>query len=158
LKKNFVFKPVGYVRRPDAKHGADWRDLDSECEIEINPEYARALSGLKQFSHIFVFFVFDRRKKTQITVRPEDDPQIPRLGVFATGSPLRPNPLGMTIVRLVGVRKNIVTVRGLDALDATAVIDIKPFWGFEEETSNYFIPAWLEKLWKIYESKKEVHR
>lgn len=158
MKKNYVFKPVGYVRRPGAENEVEWSDLESGSSIEILPEFAPALLGLKGFSHIIVFFVFHKIRRKALFVRPEDAPEIPELGVFSTCSPLRPNPLGMTVVKLASVRKNVVRVRGLDALDGTPVVDIKPFFGFEDETAGYRIPRWIKKLWEIHESEKKVRK
>lgn len=143
-----VFKPVGFVRRDGASESVDWSDLGAISRVEVLPRYARALEGLKEYSHIIIFFVFHKRKTVKLTQRPENKRCNPEVGIFCTNSEKRPNPLGMTVVRLLGVEGGALTVRGLDALDGTPVIDIKPYAGFEEEAPQYHIPGWLMKIWE----------
>lgn len=144
----YAFKPVGFVRREGASERVDWSDLGSVSRIEILPRYAPALDGLEEYSHIIIFFVFHKRKTVKLTQRPENKRRNPEVGIFCTNSEKRPNPLGMTVVRLFKAEGNILTVSGLDALDGTPVIDIKPYAGFEEEAPEYLIPGWLMNIWE----------
>ncbi len=147
MKKSYSFKPIGHIKRPGAEIEAHWSDLTSESVIAVDPLYSEALCGLEEFSHILVCFIFDRREGTALKIRPEEREDMPEVGVFATNSFMRPAPLGITVVEIIKINGTEITVRGLDALDGTPVIDIKPYCGFDYEVKDYKIPAWLKKLW-----------
>jgi len=93
--------------------------------VELEEQYGAGLADLNGFSHIYLLYLFHKVQRTALTVTPFMDTS-PR-GVFATRSPLRPNHIGISIVRLLGVEKNIVTVQGIDILDGTPLLDIKPY-------------------------------
>jgi tRNA-Thr(GGU) m(6)t(6)A37 methyltransferase TsaA len=123
-------RPVGHVRSgyddkkqipkgPDAKH-------EAEGVLEILPELERGLKDIEGFSHLFVIWAFDRAEPGDVleaTPPTDDRPH----GVFATRSPQRPNPIGLTVVQLLGREGNRLRVRGLDMLDGTPILDIKPY-------------------------------
>jgi tRNA-Thr(GGU) m(6)t(6)A37 methyltransferase TsaA len=123
-------RPVGYVRSgyddkqqipkgPGAKH-------EAEGLLEILPEFERGLKDIEGFSHLFVIWAFDRAEPGDVleaTPPTDDRPH----GVFATRSPQRPNPIGLTVVELLGREGNRLRVRGLDMLDGTPILDIKPY-------------------------------
>jgi tRNA-Thr(GGU) m(6)t(6)A37 methyltransferase TsaA len=94
-------------------------------EIEIFPEFALGLDGLESFSHIFVIFHFHRAGPAKLTAVPPGQTK-PR-GIFATRSPHRPNPLGLTVLKLLGREGRVLRVSGLDLIDGTPVLDIKPY-------------------------------
>lgn len=143
----FTFKPIGRVIRNESDHSVKWNDEESICEIEIFKEFAEGLDGISEYSHMLIFFVFDKSAEKILKLHPEEDDAIPEVGVFATNSNLRPTPLGMTPVELVEVNGNILKVKGLEAFNNTPILDIKPYCGFNEEKLNYKIPEWLKKLW-----------
>lgn len=121
-------KPIGYVQsqykeRKDAPRQG--RLSDAVSEIGIEEEYLPALRDLDQHKHIFVLSWFDRSDRTALTAIPPHTGV--EHGVFATRSPDRPNPIGLSVVDLLSVEGNILRVRGLDALDGTPVIDIKMY-------------------------------
>lgn len=93
--------------------------------IHLEEQYVEGLSDLDGFSHIYLLYEFHMAKRTTLTVTPFMDTS-PR-GVFATRSPLRPNHIGLSIVRLISVEKNIIIVQGVDILDGTPLLDIKPY-------------------------------
>jgi tRNA-Thr(GGU) m(6)t(6)A37 methyltransferase TsaA len=93
--------------------------------IRIFDEYAAGLKDLEDFSYIYVFFGFNRSDCSKLLVKPYLD-TVER-GIFATRSPLRPNPLGMTIVRLDRIEGNCLHVSGVDILNGSPVLDIKPY-------------------------------
>ncbi|BHH81952.1 tRNA (N6-threonylcarbamoyladenosine(37)-N6)-methyltransferase TrmO [Desulforhopalus sp. 52FAK] len=98
---------------------------DTIGTIELAPEYTEGLADLEGFSHIYLLYSFHKAARTSLTVTPFMD-TTPR-GVFSTRSPLRPNHIGLSIVELVGVEKNLVKVRGIDILEGTPLLDIKPY-------------------------------
>jgi len=98
---------------------------DTIGTIELDQEYVEGLADLEGFSHIYLLYNFHEAARTSLTVTPFMD-TTPR-GVFSTRSPLRPNHIGLSIVELVGIEKNLVTVRGIDILEGTPLLDIKPY-------------------------------
>lgn len=93
--------------------------------VEMEEQYSPGLADLDGFSHIYLLYEFHMAKRTALTVTPFMDTS-PR-GVFATRSPLRPNHIGISIVRLIRVENNIVTVQGIDILNGSPLLDIKPY-------------------------------
>jgi len=100
--------------------------VGGRSEIDVLPEYAEGLYRIEELDRLVVLFLFDRSDKVELKVHPRGDPMNPLVGVFASRSPDRPNHIGMTVVRLVEVRGNILVVDGLDAWEGTPVLDIKP--------------------------------
>ena len=143
-----VLEPIGYVQT--AAVGDEVKDKTRLSKIVINDEFAEALDGVDGFSHAFVLFwlhgVSDEQRKT-LKVHPRGRRHLPLLGVFATRTMLRPNPVGLTLVELVKVEGNVLTVRGLDAFDGTPVLDIKPFDSWDT-AENVKVPGWWLKLEK----------
>ena len=125
----FMFHPIGYVRSPYSETAQVPRGPGTqhraEGVLEIDPEFEEGLIDIEGFSHLFVIWVFDRSEGYALTgVPPTDDRPH---GVFATRSPYRPNPIGLTVVEVLGREGRIVRVRGLDMLDRTPILDIKPY-------------------------------
>lgn len=98
---------------------------DVRGEIEIDPAYADGLRDIAGFSHLIIIFGFHQSGRGHLLVRPPY--QTRRRGVFSTRSPHRPNPIGMTVVRLLGRRGRVLRVTGIDMLEGTPVLDIKPY-------------------------------
>jgi tRNA-Thr(GGU) m(6)t(6)A37 methyltransferase TsaA len=94
-------------------------------KVELEEQYVEGLADLDGFSHIYLLYQFHMAQRTTLTVTPFMDTK-PR-GVFATRSPLRPNHIGISIVKLIGVEKNIITVQGIDILNGTPLLDVKPY-------------------------------
>jgi len=123
-------KPIGFVRN-EAKEtpaGWDWwQELISK--IVIDESLTEALDGLENYSSIIVLYWMHRLKHDTIRLKihPRGDKNNPLRGLFATRTPRRPNPIGKMTVRLLRREGNVLTVKGLDALDGSPVIDIKPY-------------------------------
>lgn len=94
------------------------------CRIELDPVWAPGLEGLDRFETIEVLYWLDRSRRDLVTQSPKSDRAT--TGTFALRSPVRPNPIGLSKVRLIGRRDNVLEVRGLDCLDGTPLLDIKP--------------------------------
>ena len=122
-------RPIGYVRSGFATTQEIPKGLgarhEQEGRIEILEEFAAGLMDIEGFSHLIVIWVFDRAKGFDLIANPPSDNR-PH-GVFATRSPQRPNPIGLTIVELIGRDGPNLRVRGLDMLDGTPVLDLKPY-------------------------------
>jgi len=145
-KGKIVLNPIGFVRTEAV--GDEVKDKSRISQIALRGEFAEALEGIDGFSHLFVLFwlheISDEQRKT-LKIHPRGRKDLPLLGIFATRTMLRPNPVGLTLVELVKVEGNVLTVRGLDAFDGTPVLDIKPFdpW---DTAKNAKVPRWWTKL------------
>jgi tRNA (adenine37-N6)-methyltransferase len=123
------FKPIGYVRSPykstqDVPKGLGAKH-QAEGVLEILPQFEAGLSDIEGFSHLIILWAFDRVEGFELTAMPPSDNR-PH-GVFATRSPKRPNPIGMTIVELLKREGRSLSVRGIDMLEETPILDIKPY-------------------------------
>jgi tRNA-Thr(GGU) m(6)t(6)A37 methyltransferase TsaA len=128
----FSFEPIGHVHSPyrDAPQVPKGLGAKHEAEgvLEILPQYELGLTDIEGFSHLIVLWVFDRltsQDRLELIGTPPSDNR-PH-GVFATRSPRRPNPIGFTVVELLGRNGRSLRVRGIDMLEATPIIDIKPY-------------------------------
>ena len=150
-----VLRPIGYVRHKysDEEVKSSWRGV--EGYIEILPEYIDGLAYLEGFSHIIVIAYMhkvseDERKVLRVKhkrlarlgVRVDD---IPEVGVFATDSPHRPNPIALTIVRLLSIEGGRLHVAGLDLYNGTPVLDIKPY-DHSRVVKDFDMPWWAKLL------------
>jgi tRNA-Thr(GGU) m(6)t(6)A37 methyltransferase TsaA len=122
-------QPIGYIRSPynDTREIPKGLGATHEAEgtIELLPDFEPGLTDIEGFSHLYVIWVFDRSEGSSLTATPPSDNR-PH-GVFATRSPQRPNPIGLTVVELLGREGTSLRVRGVDMLDRTPVLDIKPY-------------------------------
>ncbi|NUR53717.1 MAG: tRNA (N6-threonylcarbamoyladenosine(37)-N6)-methyltransferase TrmO [Acidobacteria bacterium] len=125
----FQMHPIGFVRSPYTEtaqipkgKGAEHR---AEGVLDVLPEYEQGLMDIEGFSHLYVLWVFDRAGGAELIAYPPSDNK-PH-GVFATRSPQRPNPVGLTVVELLRREGTKLHVRGVDMLDATPILDIKPY-------------------------------
>ncbi len=98
---------------------------EAEGVLEVLPEFEAGLTDIEGFSHVFVIWAFDRSEGFELVGKPPSDDR--EHGVFATRSPRRPNPIGLTVVELLGREGAKLRVRGIDMLDGTPILDIKPY-------------------------------
>ncbi len=142
--KSFEIKPIGTVHSPlksNSEAPIQPKYSDFEGEIEVFPEFAPGLQDLDGFSHITVVFVFDRAEGYELLTMPYLGDR--ERGVFATRSPYRPNRIGISVLRNLGLDGNRVRVSGLDILDGTPVVDIKPFVSGFAEADSAVKTGWL---------------
>ncbi len=122
--------PIGVVRSPYSsrqeapKQGPE---AGGESVIELTPEWSGALEGLEPGRDLWVLTYFHMADQPSIKIHPRGDSSRPLTGLFSTRAPNRPNPIGLTLVRLLTIQGNNLRVRGLEALDNTPVLDIKPY-------------------------------
>jgi len=136
--------PIGVVQRQHPDEDINDRELVSK--IVIGKEYAEGLDGIEDWSHLYVIFWMHRildEKKTLVC--PRNESGIPAVGIFATRAPIRPNPIGLTLVELVRRDGNVLIVKGLDALSGTPVLDIKPY------------PYWVKGRWIVVKDYRTPH-
>jgi tRNA-Thr(GGU) m(6)t(6)A37 methyltransferase TsaA len=98
---------------------------DATGSVEVFPQYVEGLQDLDEFSHIILIYVFDRSEGYKLQAKPFLDHEL--RGIFATRYPFRPNPIGLSVVRLLGIHGNQLKVADLDVFDGTPLLDIKPY-------------------------------
>ena len=119
---------IGRIRTPWKKRAdcpKNARESDAECTLELDPRYAAALDGVETCTHLVLLYFMDEARRDLVVQVPRHGA---RRGTFALRSPVRPNPIAMSVVRLVGVEGTSLSVIGLDCLDGTPLVDIKPYF------------------------------
>ena len=144
---SMTLKAIGIVRngiKQPPKQG--WEETVSD--IVVNNNLSEALDNLEEFSHILVLYWMHQAVAHQLPtkVHPRGKRELPLVGLFASRSPYRPNPVGKSTVRLLERQGNILKVKGLDAIDGTPVIDIKPYIPGYDSVTNAKVPSWITNL------------
>ena len=125
----FTPQPIGFVRSPFRNMEAIPKGLGARHEeegvLDILPAFRLGLTGIEGYPHLIVLWAFDRSEGFDLMVTPPSDDR--SHGLFSTRSPRRPNPIGLTIVELLGCENGELCVRGVDMLDGTPILDIKPY-------------------------------
>ncbi len=143
-----TLRPVGYVETAVPDELIRLRRRDLVANIVVAPELTPALDGIEAYSHLFVIFWMHRvdpRAGIELKVHPRGRTDLPEVGLFATRTPRRPNPIGLAVVELLGRRENVLTVRGLDAFNETPVLDIKPYDPYDR-VEAVRVPDWWFRL------------
>jgi tRNA-Thr(GGU) m(6)t(6)A37 methyltransferase TsaA len=143
-----ALRPIGVVRNGKAEPPRDgWDEVVSR--VVIRPDLEDALLGLDGWSHVIVLFwphlVPEDVRGSKHRLHPRDDPANPLQGVLATRAQIRFNPILSTAVRLLEVKGNVLKVRGLDALDGTPVLDVKPYIARFDSVPDATMPEWVTK-------------
>ena len=143
---------IGVVRSPVVE-GVDegWGDVVSE--IRLDDRYAPGLAGLNEFSHILVVFYMHKStfdEGAHLQRRPQGRRDMPLIGIFAQRAKHRPNPIGVTAVELLKVEGSTLSVRGLDAIDGTPVLDVKPYFPIYDCREDAVTSSWVGELMKGY--------
>ena len=138
-------RPIGWVRNGvKAPRPGGWEAVESD--LELDPEVAPALQGLDGFSHVIVLFWMHgvpQELRGPGQLHPGNRQDLPLVGAFATRTQLRPNPIGMAVVPLLSVNGARLRVRGLDAIDGTPVLDIKPYLPPYDAPKDVRLPPWV---------------
>ena len=143
---SMTLKVIGIVRNEvKERPPADFNWAETISEIVIDTSLTEALDGLEGFSHLIVLYWMHRLTPGEVPLKihPKGKPELPLTGLFATRTPNRPNPIGKTTVSLLQRRGNIFRVKGLDALDGTPVIDIKPYIPRSDLVADGKVPPWI---------------
>ena len=145
-------EPIGYIWSP-VKDAVDagWGKVDSE--IHVNDDLAAGLKNIEDWSHVVVIFYmhevsFDPSQ--DLVRRPRGLQEMPEIGIFAQRARHRPNGIGITAVKVLGVEGNVLRVRGLDAIDGTPVLDIKPYAPVYDGVYDPMVPMWFVQLMQGY--------
>jgi tRNA-Thr(GGU) m(6)t(6)A37 methyltransferase TsaA len=127
--EEWIMRPIGYIRCPYTDTKQVPKGLGTvhtmEGVLEIRPEFEKGLQDIEGYSHLYVIWIFSKAQGYELTANPPSDNR--QHGVFSTRSPRRPNPIGLTQVELVRREGLSLHLRGIDMLDGTPVLDIKPY-------------------------------
>ncbi len=144
--------PIGIVSSPVTEQtDENWGKVISRINIEA--EYIGALNGLAEFSHaIIITYLHQARydKEKHLQRRPRGLESMPKIGIFSQRAKDRPNPIGVTAVRIISVGDGYVEVQGLDAVDRTPVLDIKPYYPHYDRIEAAKVPEWVNRLMEQY--------
>ncbi len=146
-----TMQPIGVVRSP-VKEAVDEGWGTVVCEVHLLEEYAPGLLGLEEFSHVIVVFLMHQAtfSPDDLVRRPRGRADMPEIGILAQRAKHRPNPIGLTAVRLLSVVGNVLTVQGLDAIDSSPVLDIKPYFSAFDRVDDASAPEWVGRLMEGY--------
>jgi len=141
-----TFHPIGMIHTPyhDKAPYQPVETDEGDFRVEVFPEYQEGLQDVDTFTYIYLLYFIDRlNRKVSMKVEPIWAGEI-EVGLFASRSPLRPNPIGLSVVRVLGVKGNTITTSGLDVFDGTPLLDIKPYIRDldTKADANY---GWIEK-------------
>jgi tRNA-Thr(GGU) m(6)t(6)A37 methyltransferase TsaA len=136
-KTDFIFKPIGYVRNKSVSVPRHWSVSDIEGELVIDSQYKDGIKNIKAGEKICVIFYFHKSppfSQEKLIQNPHHEPYDAdsEKGVFSICSPYRPNPIGLSVLEVLGKSENIIKVRRLDMLDGTPILDIKPYIEYKE--------------------------
>jgi tRNA-Thr(GGU) m(6)t(6)A37 methyltransferase TsaA len=150
--RELTVRPIGHVKS-DARDAVDYGWGDVVSTIVVAPDLVDGLRGLEQFSHVVVITLLHQAAFSptkHLVRRPRGLATMPELGIFAQRAKDRPNPLGITVVRLLAVEADGIRVRGLDAIDGTPVLDIKPYFPQFDSAPDARVPSWVAELMRGY--------
>ena len=150
-RRSLELKPIGIIHSPyksreeAPRQGRGRKEI---CEVEVFPEFEEGLKDLEGFSHIILIYWFHKSKGYSLRITTPWDTVMH--GLFTTRSPNRPCPLGLSVVELVSKEGNVLKVRGLDALDGTPLLDIKPYIPSSDAVADAK-PGWLKDKLRLEE-------
>jgi len=131
---------------------------DVYATIEFKKEYEEGLKDLDGFSHVYLIYHFHKVREPKLSVVPFNDKTNTPRGVFSTRTPMHPNGLGLSVVELVSIEKNIVTIRGVDILDGTPLLDIKPYIENFDKVEGESRSGWMKSSHEEVSKKKSDDR
>ena len=150
--EKIILKPVGFVSSPVSERmDENWGEVKSR--IILRPEYAGALLGLEGFSHAIIVTYLHKAKydkEKHLQRRPRNLKTMPLLGIFSQRAKNRPNPIGITAARILEVGNDYIEIKGLDAIDETPILDIKPYYPQYDKIEESKVPEWVNILMKGY--------
>jgi len=145
-------KPIGHVLSSVTERmHENWGEIKSK--IILNPEHTGALLGLENFSHaIIVTYLNEAKyeKEKHLQRRPRNLETMPKVGIFSQRAKDRPNPIGITAVEIISIGDDYLEIKGLDAINETPVLDIKPYYPQYDKRDSARVPEWVDRLMKNY--------
>ena len=151
-------RPIGVVEEGVSRDRSEWvrkSRYQVTSRIRVNEEYATGLAGLDGYSHIIVIWSMHEGNEVKLRITPWGRADMPQVGVFATRFPARPNRIGVSVVNLVEVSRDSLTVKGLDAWSGSPVLDIKPY-DYYDVVKSPRVPDWFRTCWREHSAKREA--
>ncbi len=152
MEEGITLGAIGYVHSPvEETVDENWGGVVSK--IILRPEYKGGTQGLEQFSHVIVITYLHRAKfelSRHLKRHPRNRQDMPLVGIFSQRAKDRPNPIGITAVKLLKVGPDFIEIQGLDAINGTPVLDIKPYIPQYDRVEKAVTPEWTEELMKGY--------
>lgn len=140
-----VLRPLGVAKNNVGKTTLPgWKKVSTDIVIE--KKFVPGLDGLEKYSHIIVIYWMDKEGECHLRHHPQGKASVPFVGIFACRCPQRPNRIAISTVKLISIKGGIIKVAGLDILDGTPILDIKPYTPQYDEVKKAKIPAWVGKL------------
>jgi tRNA-Thr(GGU) m(6)t(6)A37 methyltransferase TsaA len=139
-----TLKPIGVVRTEATEIDFKERKQEVLSEVVLNRKYANGLTRIEGYSHVFVLFWLHKvpeSERKELLTHPRRREDLPKVGIFSTRQRNHPNPVGLTVVELMQHRSNVLKVKGLDAIDGTPVLDIKPY-DYHDAPEGIRVPDW----------------
>ena len=136
-----IGKAKNTVKKPTL---SGWKDL--ETEIVLDTQYTKGLDGIEDYSHVIIVYWMGQEKECHLKHHPQGRTDVPYGGIFACRCPQRPNRIAISTVKLLSRKGNIIRVSGLDILDNTPILDIKPYTPVYDLVKKAKVPAWVNRL------------
>ena len=143
--KGINLKPIGIVKN-NVKEPRFGNFADEVSEIIIDKKFTGALKGTEDYSHVIIVYWMDKEKECHLKHHPQGREDIQYIGIFACRCPQRPNRIAFSTVKLLSRKANILKVTGLDIVDGTPILDIKPYTHQYDKVANPKVPAWVNRL------------
>ncbi len=140
-----TIKPIGKAKNTAKKPAlTGWKNLITE--IVLDKRYAKGLDGVEDYSHVIIVYWMRQEKECHLKHHPQGRADVPYGGIFACRCPQRPNRIAISTVKLLSRKSNSIKVKGLDILDGTPILDIKPYTPHYDQVSKARVPAWVNRL------------
>lgn len=138
-------KPLGKAKNQVKKPMLPgWKEVVSE--IVIDKKLAKGLDGIEKYSHVIVVYWMDKEEECHLKHHPQGRADVPYVGIFACRCPQRPNRIAISTVKLISRKTNVLKVKGLDILDGTPILDVKPYTPQYDLVKRAKVPPWVKKL------------
>lgn len=138
-------RPIGKAKNTTKKTAlTGWKNLITE--IVLDKRYAKGLDGIEGYSHVIIVYWMGQEKECHLRHHPQGRKNVPYGGIFSCRCPQRPNRIAISTVKLLSLKNNSIKVKGLDILDGTPVLDIKPYTPQYDKVSKAKVPKWVNRL------------
>lgn len=152
---DFVGKPIGIVEKGISRERLRKSKYEVVSRVRVYKPYAVGLAGLDGYSHIIVVWWMNDENQVRARVIPWGRSDMPEVGIFATRFPPRPNHIGVSVVKLLKVSNDVLSVKGLDAWTSSPVLDIKPY-DYYDIIKSVNVPDWFKRYWEEHSARRKA--
>lgn len=157
MRNVICLEPIGYVEKGLPRRGEEPKPksrFEVTSVIRLYEEYVDGLKGLEEYSHVIIVYFMHEAGEPVLTLKPWGDDSLPEVGIFATRFPRRPNPIGITVAKLVRVEPPRLLVRGFDGWTGSPILDVKPY-DYYDIVKNPRVPRWFLDRWVEWRTAKK---